>query len=251
MRANSTGSALPSTVAVMAGGQHGNHRGKIHGVFCADAGQGQHALVEVVRPDPLPGEDGLFRRVLLEIAEFAVRWVKGAGTSLGIAAGLIVHMMGAYSGSPHSTSAAYTGVPDMENSIAADKSSASGRFHFCFNLPSSLKQEGIPAGARNLAPARGYPLAMVFCLLHIGRRPPRSAAGSWPRWSGFPAAPPARPAAWRTAAPCAPPAPAQCQSEPPQLGPLGREGLLTGGKVCFDHTLSFLRRRMFAVKFIL
>ena len=34
------------------------------GFFCADAGQGQHALVEVVRPDPLPGEDGLFRRVL-------------------------------------------------------------------------------------------------------------------------------------------------------------------------------------------
>ena len=128
-----------------AGGQHRNHRGKIHGVFCADAGQGQHALVEVVRPDPLPGEDGLFRRVLggirflrsisflhgsgaggqvrtlrrtdgtvridtvrrakgltgtfrrtfrfaavRRVAEFAVRRVKGAGTSLGIAAGLIV-----------------------------------------------------------------------------------------------------------------------------------------------------------------
>ncbi len=128
-----------------AGGQHRNHRVKIHGVFCADAGQGQHALVEVVRPDPLPGEDGLFRRVLggirflrsvsflhgsgaggqvralraahravridtvrrakgltgtfrrrfrfaavRRVAEFAVRRVKGAGTSLGIAAGLIV-----------------------------------------------------------------------------------------------------------------------------------------------------------------
>ena len=118
-----------------AGGQHRNHRVKIHGVFCADAGQGQHALVEVVRPDPLPGRDSLgrsisflhgsgaggqvrtlraahravridtvrrakgltdtFRRrfrfaAVRRVAEFAVRRVKGAGTSLGIAAGLIV-----------------------------------------------------------------------------------------------------------------------------------------------------------------
>lgn len=128
-----------------AGGQHRNHRVKIHGVFCADAGQGQGAFVKVIRPDPLPGEDGLFRRVLggirflrsisflhgsgaggqvrtlrrtdgtvridtvrrakgltgtfrrtfrfaavRRVAEFAVRRVKGAGTSLGIAAGLIV-----------------------------------------------------------------------------------------------------------------------------------------------------------------
>ncbi len=46
-------------------------------------------------------------------------------------------------------------------------------------------------------------------------------------------------------------APAQCQSEPPQLGPLCRERLLAGGKVCLDLGFSFLRRRMFAVKFIL
>lgn len=46
-------------------------------------------------------------------------------------------------------------------------------------------------------------------------------------------------------------APAQGQGEPPQLGPLGWERLLAGGKVCLDLGFSFLRRRMFAVKFIL
>lgn len=35
------------------------------------------------------------------------------------------------------------------------------------------------------------------------------------------------------------PAPAKRQGEPPQLGPLGRERLLTGGKICFDYGDSF------------
>ena len=38
-------------------------------------------------------------------------------------------------------------------------------------------------------------------------------------------------------------APAQSQGEPHQLGAFGWKRLLAGGKVCFDHDFSFLRRR--------
>ena len=92
----------------------------------------------------------------------------------------------------------------MENIMATDKSSASGRFHFCFKFSSSLKQESFPASDRNLSDARGRPLVMVSYFLHIGRRPPQSAAGSLPRLIGFPTTFPVLPAVWRKAAPCAP-----------------------------------------------
>ena len=76
-----------------AGGQQGNHRVKVHGVLRTGTTQKQDALIQAVRTDPFPGRDGLFRRILLGIAEFAVRRVKGAGASLGIAAGFIVDVL--------------------------------------------------------------------------------------------------------------------------------------------------------------